>query len=74
VGLLERIREVVRIPILAIGGVTADNVAEVIQAGAHGAAVIGAILDAPDAAGAASKLKGAMMKAWQGRTLAGKRL
>ena len=43
VGILEKLRERVRIPFLAIGGVTAENVGPVIRAGAAGAAVITAI-------------------------------
>src|SRR5215203_2142788 len=35
-------------PVWAIGGITSDNAASVIEAGASGIAVIGAILDAPD--------------------------
>lgn len=35
-------------PIFAIGGIDADRVAEVLRAGAHGVAVCGAILSAPD--------------------------
>lgn len=35
-------------PIIAVGGINADNAAEVIAAGAKGIAVIGAIMDAED--------------------------
>ena len=60
-GLLERIRSAgVQTPLLAIGGITADNVAQVIQAGADGAAVITAILASDDPERAASRIKSAM--------------
>lgn len=35
-------------PIVAIGGVTVDNAAELVRAGAHGVAVVGAVAHAPD--------------------------
>lgn len=40
---LRRIREKIKIPILAIGGISASNVADVVCAGADGVAVISAI-------------------------------
>jgi len=52
--------EAVRVPVLAIGGVTAANVHAVLSTGASGVAVIGAILDADDAARAASALRDAL--------------
>jgi thiamine-phosphate diphosphorylase len=48
---LEFIRQVsgaVHIPVIAIGGITPDNVAQVIDAGAFGAAVLSAILAVDD--------------------------
>jgi thiamine-phosphate pyrophosphorylase len=48
-----------RIPVLAIGGVTVERVAEVRAAGAAGIAVIRAILAAPDPAAATRALVGA---------------
>jgi thiamine-phosphate pyrophosphorylase len=59
---LRRMREKVRIPILAIGGINAANTAEVIQAGADGIAVISAISDATKPFLAASQLKEAVAK------------
>ena len=60
-GLLERIRAAgVGAPLLAIGGITADNIAQVMHAGADGAAVITAILASPDPERAASQIKSAM--------------
>ena len=58
--LLEAAAREVTIPILAVGGITAANVGEVIQAGASGAAVISAILSAPSPRQAAHALAEAM--------------
>jgi thiamine-phosphate pyrophosphorylase len=41
---LERVASAVRIPVVAIGGITAERVPEVRRAGAHGVAAIAAIL------------------------------
>jgi thiamine-phosphate pyrophosphorylase len=46
----------VKVPVVAIGGVTAARVPEVLGAGAHGVAVIGAMADAVDPASAAREL------------------
>lgn len=59
-GILERIAESVGLPFLAIGGVTSENVSQVMAAGAAGAAVISAILGALDPRAAAAELKRAM--------------
>lgn len=48
--LLRAVRPEVRAPLVAIGGITSDNVAEVIRAGADGVAVISAVCGAPDPA------------------------
>ncbi|HSN04573.1 MAG TPA: thiamine phosphate synthase [Nitrospira sp.] len=45
---LRAIRGLTSLPIFAIGGITAENVGEVMRAGANGVAVISAILKAPD--------------------------
>lgn len=42
------IRSLTALPVFAIGGITVENVGEVMQTGANGVAVISAILDAPD--------------------------
>jgi thiamine-phosphate pyrophosphorylase len=47
-------------PLIAIGGITAPQVAEVHAAGAHGIAVIRAILDAPDPGAATRALRAAL--------------
>lgn len=59
-GFLERVAASVSLPFLAIGGVTSGNVSQVMEAGAAGAAVISAILAAPDQRVAAEELKAAM--------------
>ena len=51
---LERVATAVEIPVVAIGGITPDRVSEARRAGAHGVAVISAILLADDP-GAATK-------------------
>jgi thiamine biosynthesis protein ThiS len=50
-------------PVLAIGGITPERVSEVIRAGAHGAAVIGAIAEADDPRAAAIALRSALDRA-----------
>jgi thiamine-phosphate pyrophosphorylase len=46
VAALERVARAVRIPVIAIGGITPERVAEVRAAGAHGVAAISALLAA----------------------------
>ena len=58
--LLEAVAAAVRVPILAVGGITAANVGEAMPAGASGAAVISAILGAPSPREAARDLAQAM--------------
>ena len=45
---LRAIRALTALPIFAIGGITVENVGEVMKAGANGVAVISAILKAQD--------------------------
>ncbi|GAB4557800.1 MAG: thiamine phosphate synthase [Anaerolineae bacterium] len=45
---LRQIAQAVRIPVVGIGGITADNAAAVLEAGAHGIAVISAVMGAID--------------------------
>ena len=42
-GLLKQVVEAIPLPVIAIGGITADNTPPVIKAGAHGIAVISAV-------------------------------
>jgi thiamine-phosphate pyrophosphorylase len=53
---IARARHAAGLPVAAIGGITAANVAQVAAAGAAMAAVISALFDAPDVAGAARAL------------------
>ncbi len=63
---LRGVRTAVRLPILAIGGITPESVAEVIIAGATAPAVISAIAAAPEIAAAAD--------AFRARVVAAKRI
>ena len=54
-GLVRKLRPDVRVPLVGIGGITHDNVADVIRAGADGVAVISAVCGAPDPAAATRK-------------------
>ena len=47
-----RLRPEIHVPLVGIGGISADNVADVIRAGADGVAVIAAVCAAPDPAAA----------------------
>ena len=67
VGLLRRVSDRVRVPALAIGGVTSANVSSVIAAGASGAAVIGDITASDDPEQAARALVDRMNKMWSAR-------
>lgn len=58
--MLRAIVEAVEIPVLAIGGITAENVEQALVTGCAGIAVIGAILTAADPAAAAADLREAL--------------
>lgn len=60
---LKAIRAAVDVPIIAIGGIDAGNVAEVIAAGADGVAVVSAVIGAQDVAAAARELLSAIRRA-----------
>ena len=60
--LLEQVRRAVAVPFLAIGGVDASNIEEVARAGARGAAVVRAVLTAPDPAQAVAELRAAFLR------------
>jgi len=68
---LREISDLVNIPIVAIGGITKENIPSVIAAGADGVAVISAVVSQKDVRGAAKELKGivdgAVIKASEGR-------
>ena len=58
-----RVRAAVRIPIVGIGGIKAENAAPVIAAGADGVAVITGVVAAPDIATAARRFVGVVQAA-----------
>ncbi len=60
---LARVRKAVSLPIVAIGGINQENVAQVLQAGAQAVAVISAVLGPPDIEAAARGLVARMEKA-----------
>jgi thiamine-phosphate pyrophosphorylase len=57
------VKAAVRIPVVGIGGIKAENAAPVIQAGADGVAVITGIVGAPEIAAAAARLLEAVRSA-----------
>ncbi len=60
---VERLAEVVgllRIPVFALGGVSGENLPQVIETGCHGIALISAVMAAPDSCGAAKSLCAAL--------------
>ena len=61
--MLEEVRHTVRLPLVAIGGITLENVASVIGAGATAPAVISAIAGAPDVAEAARQFRAEVVRA-----------
>lgn len=63
-GLVREVAAAAGIPVLAIGGLSAARVGEVVEAGAAGVAVISAVLAAPSPAQAARELWGALQAAW----------
>jgi thiamine-phosphate pyrophosphorylase len=60
---LERVAAAVRLPVFAVGGITAARVPEVTRAGASGVAVIGAVLGAERPADAVKTLLDALGRA-----------
>ena len=53
---LRMVRKAIKLPVLAIGGITLDTLAEAMGAGADGVAVISAVLSVPDPWAAAQKM------------------
>ncbi len=64
VELVRAVAEAVHIPVVAVGGINAEDVGEAIGAGADGVAVIGAIMDADDPKWAAGRLRRALDDAY----------
>jgi thiamine-phosphate pyrophosphorylase len=63
---LSAIVKAINLPVIAIGGINEENATEVIEAGAHGVAVISAVVSAPDIAAAARLLRETVEAAWKG--------
>jgi len=57
---LKQVVETIPLPVIAIGGITAENIPEVMRAGAHGIAVISAICCQIDPEGATRTLREAL--------------
>ncbi|MGA2105193.1 thiamine phosphate synthase [Methanoregula sp.] len=62
---LQKIKDVVSIPVIAIGGINGDNVEEVIACGADGVAVISAVVGQPDITAATRSFKERILTAKQ---------
>lgn len=67
-GLIADIAKAMDLPVIAVGGITADKVEEVVAAGAAGVAVISAITKADDPKAAAEELSKALAEAWAKRS------
>ena len=66
--LLRRVRPDIAVPLVAIGGITVDNVAEVIRAGADAVAVISAVCAASDPTAATRSFMERIRGAGEGAT------
>ncbi|MGE5541972.1 MAG: thiamine phosphate synthase, partial [Bacillota bacterium] len=55
-GIIGRIKAATSLPVVAIGGINAENISQVARAGADGAAVISAVVGQPDIAEAVREL------------------
>jgi thiamine-phosphate pyrophosphorylase len=64
---LRAMKAAVSIPVIAIGGITRENLGDVIAAGADGVAVISAVVAQPDITAAARDLKERIAAAKRGR-------
>ena len=64
---LEGVRAAVSLPLVAIGGITTENVGDVIAAGADGVAVISAVVGQEDVTAAARDLRSRIAAAKAGR-------
>jgi thiamine-phosphate pyrophosphorylase len=61
---LRAVKQAVRIPVAAIGGITEENIDAVLEAGADLVAVIGAVVAAPDVREAARRLASRLDRYW----------
>lgn len=66
IDILKQVVETIPLPIIAIGGVSAENIAEVIRAGAHGIAVISAVCCQEDPERATRELHKALQEGTSG--------
>jgi thiamine-phosphate pyrophosphorylase len=57
---LAKVASAVTVPVFAIGGVTPENAADCVAAGAHGVAVIGAIMTADDVTDAVKRFESSL--------------
>jgi thiamine-phosphate pyrophosphorylase len=57
---LSKVTSSVSVPVFAIGGVTPDNAADCIAAGAHGVAAVGAVMNAEDVTDVLGQFKSAI--------------
>jgi thiamine-phosphate pyrophosphorylase len=71
--LIRKLRDEIPVPLIGIGGITHDNVAEVIRAGADGVAVVSGVGAAADAEGATRRFL-ELIRAARGLTLGGRPL
>ncbi len=67
-GLITDITKATSLPVIAVGGITAEKVEDVVKAGAAGVAVISAITKADDPKAAAEALATALKEAWATRS------
>ena len=63
---LARVSEIAQCPVIAIGGITVEDVYDVIRAGAHGVAVISAVCGEPDPLDATQRLVAEIDRAKRG--------
>ncbi len=66
IDILKQVVETIPLPIIAIGGVSPENIAEVIRAGAHGIAVISAVCCQEDPERATRELHKALQEGTSG--------
>jgi len=66
VAMLRELRSRLRVPLVAIGGIHAGNIVEVVKAGADAVAVISAVVCAPDVQAATAELVARLEAAWEG--------
>ena len=71
--LIESVAGAVAIPVLAVGGITAERVSDVLRAGVAGVAVISAILSAQAPRKAAQRLGDALREEWSALEREGRR-